>query len=273
MRVSSYIGFIFVFSVSFNITNSYAESIEPKAASVLNSIEKQTKEKPTSPSTATTKIRGLVKPLREAVLSTDVIAKITHINVKEGDRFKQGEKLVQFECSRQRAQLKAAEAEVLAKKMISENNESLSTFNAVGSLELEVSKAQLDKAMAELEAIKIGNYFICSFRAPWNGRVTEIKANAHEVIEPGREIMKILDDKSLEVEMIVPSGWLKWIRPGIDISMAIDETGKNYDLEISRIGARVDPVSQTIRIFSSFKSDAADVLAGMSGAVIVNLPD
>ena len=157
--------------------------------------------------------------------------------------------------------------------MVSENNESLSTFNAVGSLELEVSKVQLDKAMAELEAIKIGNYFICSFRAPWNGRVTEIKANAHEVIEPGRELMKILDDKSLEVEMIVPSGWLKWIRPGIDISMVIDETGKNYDLEISRIGARVDPVSQTIRIFSSFKSDAADVLAGMSGAVIINLPD
>ena len=92
MRVSSYIGFIFLFSVSCNITNSYAESTEPKAASVLNSIEKQTKEKPTPPSTATTKIRGLVKPLREAVLSTDVIAKITHINVKEGDRFKQRKK-------------------------------------------------------------------------------------------------------------------------------------------------------------------------------------
>ncbi len=273
MRVSSYIRFIFVFYVSYHITNAYAESTEPKAASVLNSIEKQAKEKSTSSSTATTTIRGLVKPLREAVLSTDVIAKITHINVKEGDRFKQGEKLVQFECSRQRAQLKAAEAEVLAKKMISENNVSLSTFNAVGSLELDVSKAQLDKATAELEAIKIGNYFICSFRAPWNGRVTEIKANAHEVIEPGREIMKILDDTSLEVEMIVPSGWLKWIRPGIDISMAIDETGKNYNLGISRVGARVDPVSQTIRIFSSFKSDATDVLAGMSGAVIINLPD
>lgn len=161
---------------------------------------------------------------------------------------------------------------MLAKKIVFKNNEDLAKFNAVGTLELEVSQVQLDKALAELDAIKISTY-LCSIKAPWNGRVAEIKANASEVIEPGREIMRILGDESLEIEMIVPSNWLRWLKPGINCPITIDETGKDYEIEISKVGARVDPVSQTIRVFASFKSDAADILAGMSGTAIFNLPD
>ncbi|UJP05609.1 MAG: HlyD family efflux transporter periplasmic adaptor subunit [Nitrosomonas sp.] len=250
---------------------SHAELPKSDIPPVSIRVEKEIREKIIQSAT-TAQIRGLIKPLREAVLSTDVIAKVISIHVKEGDRFKQGERLIQFDCSRQRAQLKAAEAEVLAKKIVLENNQDLSKFNAVGSLELEVSKVQLDKALAELDAVRISSH-LCSFKAPWNGRVTEVKANAYEVIEPGREIMKILDDKSLEIEMIVPSSWLRWIKAGIHCPMTIDETGKNYEIEISRVGARVDPVSQTVRIFASFKGDAADVLAGMSGTVTFSLPE
>lgn len=220
---------------------------------------------------AAAKIRGLIKSSREANLSTIFMAKITQIVFKEGEQFKAGEKLIQFDCSRQYAQLKAAEAEALSKRMVFENNEDLSRFDAVGSLELEVSKVQLEKALAELNIIKAGNQQ-CQFRAPWNGRVAEIKANAHEIVEPGREIMKIIDDETLEIEMIVPSNWLQWIKPGIVSPIIIDETGKKYLAEISRIGAHVDPVSQTIRVFAHFRGDMKDVLAGMSGTAYFILP-
>ena len=156
--------------------------------------------------------------------------------------------------------------------MIFNNNQDLLHFNAVGSLELEVSKAQYDKALAEQNVIKVRNQE-CVIKAPWNGRVAEVKAYAHEVIEPGREIMKILDDDSLEIEMIVPSNWLRWLQPGINYPITVDETGKKYEIEIARIGARVDPVSQTVRVFASFKDDTSDVLAGMSGSVVFDLPD
>ncbi len=253
------------------IINSYAESPESIDLSKLTTVDKEYGKRATQ-LISTAEIRGLIKPLREAVLSTDVTAKISHISVRDGGHFKQGEKLIQFDCNRQKSELKAAQAETKARGMMFRNNQDLSKFNAVGSLELEVSKAQYNKALAELNAIKV-RHQKCEIKAPWNGRVTEVNAHAHEVIEPGREIMKILDDDSLEIEMIVPSNWLRWLEPGINCPITVDETGKNYKIKVSRVGARVDPVSQTVRIFASFKNEVTDVLAGMSGTVIFDLPD
>ena len=85
--------------------------------------------------------------------------------------------------------------------------------------------------------------------------------------------MKILDDDSLEVEMIVPSNWLRWLEPGINSPIVVDETGRSYDIRITRVGARVDPVSQTVRLYANFKEETLDILAGMSGTVTFDLPD
>lgn len=216
-------------------------------------------------------IRGLVKPIREMTLSSTRIARISEINFKEGDSFKQGEKLVRFNCLQQKAEERAAEADALTREAVFKNNQDLSKFNAVGSLELELSKSQYEKAQADLNVLTIRNWD-CAIKAPWNGRVTEVKAHALEVVEPGREIMQILDDSSLEIEMIVPSKWLAWLQPGVSCPIIIDETGKSYEIYISRIGARVDPVSQTLRIFASFKDNVPDILAGMSGKAVFNFP-
>jgi RND family efflux transporter MFP subunit len=253
------------------VTSSFAEVPGLIKPAVIKTDDKEIKHKITEPALQA-EIRGLIKPLREAILSSEVAAKIAQIGFKDGEHFKKGEKLIQFDCHRQKAELSAAEAETQARRVIFKNNQDLSRLNAVGTLELEVSKAQLDKALAELNVIKARNQE-CVIKAPWNGRVTEVKAHAHEVIEPGREIMKILDDDSLEVEMIVPSNWLRWLKPGINYPITVDETGNNYEIKIARVGARVDPVSQTVRVFASFKEETADVLAGMSGSVIFDLPD
>ncbi len=277
MSIGDHINFFLIGLFLCCVTNSAANPIESKkndtADIKIASIPKdsQISTNPVLHSDTAAKIRGLIKSSREANLSTIFMAKITQIAFKEGEQFKKGEKLIQFDCNRQIAQLKAAEAEVLSKRMVFENNEGLSKFDAVGLLELEVSKVQLEKSLAELNIIKAGNQQ-CQFRAPWNGRVAEVKANAHEVVEPGREIMRIIADETLEIEMIVPSNWLQWIKTEIVIPIIIDETGKKYLAEISRIGAHVDPVSQTIRIFAHFKDDTKDVLAGMSGTVYFILP-
>ena len=271
MKNYRYIFLILVLLPFWYVTNSLAELTKLMDPSELIVIDKKIEGKVNQP-ISTAEIRGLIKPHREAVLSSDVGAKIAHISVKDGDYFKKGEKLIQFDCDRKNAELRAAAAETKVRKMIFNNNQDLLHFNAVGSLELEVSKAQYDKALAELNVIKVRNQE-CVIKAPWNGRVAEVKAYAHEVIEPGREIMKILDDDSLEIEMIVPSNWLRWLQPGINYPITVDETGKKYEIEIARIGARVDPVSQTVRVFASFKDDTSDVLAGMSGSVVFDLPD
>jgi hypothetical protein len=40
--------------------------------------------------------------------------------------------------------------------------------------------------------------------------------------------------------------------------------------EITRVGGRVDPVSQTVKVFGEVRGDVAELIAGMSGRA--NIP-
>ena len=81
----------------------------------------------------------------------------------------------------------------------------------------------------------------------------------------GNPILRIIDDTTLEIDLIVPSDWLSWLDKGARFTFTVDETGKQYEADVIRLNAAVDPVSQTIKIRANFVGEPAGVLAGMSG--------
>ena len=76
--------------------------------------------------------------------------------------------------------------------------------------------------------------------------------------------MKIIKSGDLEIELIVPSKWLVWLREGEKFQFSIEETARSYPAAIKRIATAVDPVSQTVKIFGELSADEW-VLSGMSG--------
>lgn len=46
--------------------------------------------------------------------------------------------------------------------------------------------------------------------------------------QPGQGILEILDDSALELEFIVPSRWMAWLKDGYRFQVKIDETGGTY---------------------------------------------
>ncbi|MGD3980087.1 HlyD family efflux transporter periplasmic adaptor subunit, partial [Xanthomonas citri pv. citri] len=76
---------------------------------------------------------------------------------------------------------------------------------------------------------------------------------------------RLVGDGELEIDLIVPSPWLVWLREGAPLSAKIDETGRTYAGRVSRTAAAVDPVSQTIKITAAFAEPLSGaVLPGMS---------
>ena len=104
-----------------------------------------------------------------------------------------------------------------------------------------------------------------SVHAPFGGRVAEQKVREQQFVQPGQAMLDILDDSALEVEFIAPSAWMPRLRPGAAFRIAIDETGRNYPARIVRLGARVDPVSQSIKVTAAIDGRYSELLAGMSG--------
>ena len=75
----------------------------------------------------------------------------------------------------------------------------------------------------------------------------------------------------LEVETIIPSKWLSQVRPGDAFSFTVDETGETLSAEVVRMGATVDPVSQTIKAYGVLREPGLSVLPGMSGTATFRL--
>ena len=142
----------------------------------------------------------------------------------------------------------------------------LARLNSAGGLEVETAEAAAAKAEAEgAMANAVVSY--CVIRAPFDGRVVEVKVQAFEGASPGQKLMEVIDDGELEVEAIVPSQWLSWLKAGTAFSVRVDETGRDYAAVVRRLGAQVDPVSQSVKFYGVIRDKAPDLIAGMSGEV------
>lgn len=220
--------------------------------------------RPASSAAQLSTIRGVVKATTEATLASQVQGRISKLPYREGQRFKKGAVLVALDCSRYEAELASAMAEHRGKKMTYENNLRLEEHQSVGQLELEVSKAEAEKAAAAVKAAKV-NVAGCTIRAPFPGRVVKMIVNQHENVFPNDQLLSLLDDSKLEIELILPSRSLAWLKVGTKFEYAIDETGSQYPATVQEIAANVDPASQTVKVKGRFRKQPGDVLAGMSG--------
>lgn len=206
---------------------------------------------------------GMIKSGEEAVIASRMTALITALPLEAGQTFSRGQLLAAFDCSQMRAQLAAANAAAAAYGKTYSTNVELDQYKAIGINEVAVSKANLGKAQAEAQAIRAG-INQCSITAPFAGTVVERMAHPHDVAGAGQPLMKIQGAGDLEVELIVPSKWLTWLKPGSPFTFAIDETGGTVQGKIARLGAAVDPVSKTMRVSGTIVVSGT-VVPGMSG--------
>jgi membrane fusion protein, multidrug efflux system len=144
-------------------------------------------------------------------------------------------------------------------------------MRSLSGLELEVSAAEIDKAKADL-AVAEATQSKCTVAAPFSGIVVEQKAREAQYTTPGQPLLEILDDRALELEFIVPSAWLRWLKPGFAFSVAVDETGKTHRAHVALLGGKVDPVSESIKITATVDGDVRDLVPGMSGRVLIAPP-
>ncbi len=210
-------------------------------------------------------IRGVIQSQSEATIASRMTAGITSMPLKAGQKFGKGALLASFDCSTLRAQYAAANAATVAYKKTYDTNVELDAYQAVGKNEVGVSKANLGKASAEAAAVS-SQLNDCAVYAPFSGVVVEQIAHANEVAATGQPLMKIQDASNLEVQIIVPSKWLVWMKPGAKFDFKVDETGQTVSGSIARLGASVDPVSKTIRVVGHLSGTGATVLPGMSGS-------
>ncbi len=216
-------------------------------------------------------LRASLTPKRFTTLSADMDGLVEEVTVHEGDSFENGRLLVAFDCreekavlDKSRAALEFAERKVKAIRRLDELGST-----SIKKLMLAESKVAEARAEFEISEVKVSR---CRVNAPFSGRVAELFARRHQFAKRSDPLMKIVDSSDLEVEMIVPSDWLAWLKPGLAFTLKLDETGRSHAAKVTTIGSWIDPVSRSIKVFGKLDDDASNLLPGMSGRAMIRPP-
>jgi membrane fusion protein, multidrug efflux system len=249
---------ILVLTASGQFSSASAQSMPINIKRDASNVEGSSKDAAKEP------IRGIIRAVDTALISTELTMRVAKVAFLEGERFKQGDVLVEFDCRRPRAELAAAEAQHHEMKLTLDNNRVLQKVQAVGRHDFEVSLSRVVKAAAEAEAMRV-RLDQCKVIAPYDGRVLELSLHAFETPQPGKPFIGIVAEGNLEIDLVVPSQWVRWLDADAPLTFAVDETATVHMARVKRIGASVDPISQTIKIVATFDDATTAILSGMSG--------
>lgn len=222
-------------------------------------------ENSTAGSNATTssEARGVLRARDQAVLASELSGRIVELPFSEGEWFKKGDTLARFDCSAYQAQLNAAQAANRGAGEELSHNKQLAALNSVGRFEVARAQAKVSETQAQSQVYQV-QVKRCSVLAPFDGQVVERKVKRYESVAAGAPLLDVVDNRTLEIHLLVPSRWMARLKPGQTFSFVPDETGQALDATVKRLGARIDEGSQTLLLVATLPN-ANGLLAGMSG--------
>lgn len=209
-------------------------------------------------------VRAQIAARQSTVLSSEIAGKILKLPVREGEGFREGDVIAALDCDVYTARLAQADAQVSTAERKTEALRMLDQRGATRKIDLDIAEIEVAAAKAEqrLAAIDVSR---CTIAAPFAGRVAEAKVQRFQYVQIGQPVIDIVSDRDLEVELLAPSLWLTWLKMGTTFSVSIDELAETFPAVVTRIGARIDPVSQSVKVYARVDGTFPDLMPGMSG--------
>jgi RND family efflux transporter MFP subunit len=237
---------------------------EPEAAS--SSVQASAAASPGQPAApAASEVAALILASQETTLASQMAGRLRAVGVGLGDEVKKGERLMEFDCSEQAAQVDAAEAEYRGARETHLARLRLQALGAAGELEVTVAASASDKAKSQVEVRK-AQLAYCSVHAPFSGNVARVRVKASESVSAGQPLVDLVNPEALKAQMFVPAGWVAWLRVGMPVTIHVKETGQSFNARVAKLNARVDGVSQQLEVEARIEKGQGRLLPGMVGS-------
>lgn len=224
-----------------------------------------------APAPGAEEIRAQMTARHATTLSSEIAGRISALPLREGESFGKGQELAAIDCASYDARLGQAEAQVRRNERKAQALRLLDQRGATGKVELDLAEIDVAAARAERELARI-DVSRCVIKAPFAGSVAALRVKNHQYVPIGEPIVAILSDTELEVEMLVPSRWLAWLRRDARFNVHIDELDRDFPATVTRIAADIDPVSQSVKVFATIDGDFPALVPGMSGLARFDTP-
>jgi membrane fusion protein (multidrug efflux system) len=201
----------------------------------------------------------------QVTYSSETVASVAAISVKEGSHFDLGDVLLKLDCRVQNADLDKAKAQQKIADIGYIGAKKLKNYCAISDFEYHQAESQKEMANSEVDKL---NAIVekCVIKAPFKGSVAKLMVHLYETVKPGDPLLKIVGTENLDFIVQVPSSWLEWLHIGSKFDVHVNEINKSITVTVNKINPEIDSVSQTVKVVASQEGDAdPSLLPGMSG--------
>lgn len=213
----------------------------------------------------TIELVGAVEAETTAAVSARVMAKVTSVRVRAGDRVDKGQLLLTIDPQASRGQLAQAQGSVTqarAALALAERNyerfTALTEVEAASELELDMARMQYEQALGAVEQAEGASAAASSVAAdtrvlaPFSGRVLDKMVNVGDLAAPGRPLLTLESEGSQQLVLAVPESVMAKTTLAIGHSLAvrIDSRPESGTIEatIVEVSSGADPATHSFEI-------------------------
>jgi RND family efflux transporter MFP subunit len=211
-------------------------------------------------------ITGSIQPDKRADLRAEVAAIVTLVAKDNGEAVKRGDLLMRLDDTSIRESLQSADAGARAAQQAFDQAqrqvERLKTLQAQGMTSaqaLDDAEGRRNAAQSELVAARARVVTAqqqlrrTEVRAPFDGVVSERKASVGDTAQVGKELLKVIDPRSMRFEGLVSADRMAEVKVGQTVRFRINGVdGVAFGGKVQRVDATANSVTRQVAVLVGF---------------------
>lgn len=212
-------------------------------------------------------VKAVLFPFREAVIAARAESTLLPYRFKLGEPFKAGEVLTALDDSRYALEVRRATEQADFARAVFEDRKQLRDKNFTSDYELKKAEFDLSVAESSLADAKL-NLSYCIVKAPFAGKLAEIRTQEYETVRPGQPLFRIIDDNRLLAVMNVPLNDVALTTVGNPVVVSVSGTDRKAKGTVYEVAPQADHRTGTVRIRVLIDNGDGKLRAGMTGELI-----
>ena len=222
-------------------------------------------------------ITGSIQPERRADLRAEVPAVVLAVLKENGDAVRKGDLLVRLDDTAIRDALTSAQAASRAAEQAYEQAqrqfERMRTLRGSGmasAQQVEDAEVRRNNTQSDMEGAKsrvVGarqQMQRTEVRAPFDGVVSDRKVSAGDTAQIGKELLKVIDPRSMRFEALVAADHVGEVRPGQRVTFRVNGYGEEeFAGRVRRVNPAANPTTRQVEVLVDFVGDKQPRLAGL----------
>jgi len=205
---------------------------------------------------------GTVRAVRGVELSSESSGEVTSVEVKSGDRVKQGDLLITLNDRLEKASRENQIASLQLARILFERDQKLIVQKSIPQSQYDRSRADLEQAEAQLAETE-ARLDEKRIQAPFSGTIGIVHAKLGSYLNPGDSITTLQDLSELEIDFTVPANNFPQLQLGQAIAVRVNAyPGKVFKASLRAVDAKVDAETSNLLLRAALEP-GSNLLPGM----------